>query len=560
MANTIFQVRNQIKADTYANWIKADPVLFDRELIAVVIPAEAGVAKTEPTVMFKLGDGTSKFSALGWASGLSADVYSWAKAASKPSYAASEISGLEAYIKGQVQDTDTQYKLEADSDNARKFYLYSKAKGDTTWNTTPVSTITIPASTLATGTSNGTVKFNGTDVAVKGLGSAAYRADTAFDEAGAASAVLGASSDKASANTVYGAKASASAAQATANAAMPKAGGTFTGLVTLSGAPTADLHAATKKYVDEAKSSAVSAAEADATSKASAAQTAAATDATTKANQALADAKAYVDTKTAGLTGAMHFRGEVTAVPPESGTYASGDVVIYGSKEYVYDGADWKEFGDEGSHVLKTQTVNGHALSGNITLTASDVGAATATDITNKINALDVAAVGGSGKYISTISETDGKISATAATLPTALKNPNALTVGDKTYDGSAAVTITASDLGAVTDVSGKQDKLTFDGTYNASTNKVATVSTVNNAIGALDVTDTAVAGQVVSAVNETGGKIAVTRRALVAEDIPTIAAFKVSGLATVATSGKIDDLTQTAYIIFDAGTATTVI
>ena len=121
-------------------------------------------------------------------------------------------------------------------------------------------------------------------------------------------------------------------------------------------------------------------------------------------------------------------------------------------------------------------------------------------------------------------------------------------------------MTITASDLGAVTDVSGKQDKLTFDGTYNASTNKAATVSTVNNAIGALDVTDTAIAGQVVSAVNETDGKIKVTRRALVADDIPTIAASKVSGLATVATSGKIDDLTQTNYIIFDAGTATTVI
>lgn len=560
MANTTFQVRNQIKADTYANWVKANPVLLDRELIAVVIPAEAGVAKTEPTVMFKLGDGTNKFSALGWASGLSADVYSWAKAASKPSYAASEISGLETYIKGQVQDTDTQYKLEADSNNARKFYLYSKAKGDTTWSTTPVSTITIPASTLVTGTSNGTVKFNGTDVAVKGLGSAAYKADTAFDEAGAASAVLGTSSDAASAATVYGAKAAAAAAQTKANAAMPKSGGTFTGLVTLSESPTSDLHAATKKYVDDAKSSAISTAAKDATSKANAAQAAAATDATTKANQALSDAKTYVDTKTAGLTGAMHFRGEVTAVPPKSGTYVSGDVVIFGSKEYVYDGTNWKELGDEGSHVLKTQKINGHALSGDITLTAADVGAATSGDITSKINELDVSAVGGSGKYISTISETNGKISATVETLPTALKSPNVLTVGDKTYDGSAAVTITASDLGAVTDVSGKQDKLTFDGTYNASTNKAATVSTVKNAIGALDVTDTAVAGQVVSAVNETDGKIEVTRRALAAEDIPTIAAAKVSGLATVATSGKIDDLTQTNYIIFDAGTATTVI
>ena len=40
-------------------------------------------------------------------------------------------------------------------------------------------------------------------------------------------------------------------AQATADAALPKAGGTLTGLLTLSGAPTDDLHAATKKYVDD---------------------------------------------------------------------------------------------------------------------------------------------------------------------------------------------------------------------------------------------------------------------------------------------------------------------
>lgn len=139
--------------------------------------------------------------------------------------------------------------------------------------------------------------------------------------------------------------------------------------------------------------------------------------------------------------------------------------------------------------------------------------------------------------------------------MPTALKNPNALTFGTKTYDGSAAQTITAADLGAITDISGKQDSLTFDGTYNA-----ATVSTVTNAINNLDVEDAEVTGEVVSAVSETNGKITVTRRALIEADIPTIGVAKVSGLAKVATSGKIDDLTQTAYIIFDCGSSSTVI
>lgn len=42
------------------------------------------------------------------------------------------------------------------------------------------------AATLVEGTANGTVKFNGTDVKVHGLGTAAYAATTAFDAAGAA--------------------------------------------------------------------------------------------------------------------------------------------------------------------------------------------------------------------------------------------------------------------------------------------------------------------------------------------------------------------------------------
>lgn len=53
-----------------------------------------------------------------------------------------------------------------------------------------------------------------------------------------------------------------------------------------------------------------------------------------------------------------------------------------------------------------------------------------------------------------------------------------------------------------------------------------------------LDVTDTAVATQLVSEVSQTDGKITVTRRALVAADIPELAQSKISGLET-ALEGK---------------------
>ena len=60
---------------------------------------------------------------------------------------------------------------------------------------------------IATGDTNGTIKVQDTDVAVKGLGSAAYTESTAYDAAGEAAKVLGTSDDTADTNTVYGVKA-----------------------------------------------------------------------------------------------------------------------------------------------------------------------------------------------------------------------------------------------------------------------------------------------------------------------------------------------------------------
>lgn len=492
-----FNTRIQLKYDTWNNWNSTAGkavVLKQGELATVYIPGttSSGQTTSEPALLIKVGDGTTKFENLPWVQAKAADVYEWAKAATKPTYTANEISGLDDYISGKVQDTNTTYQIVQDSTDGHIIKLQKKDLGEENWTT--VDTITIPDDdttyTLATGTTNGTVKFNGTEVAVAGLKSAAYQESTAFDSAGSASAVLGTSSDDAGAATVYGANKAATAAQTTANAAMPKSGGTFSGQVTLP-APSGANNAARKTDVDTA----------------------------------LQSAKDYVDEKTAGLTGAMHFVGTSTTDPTAAGgptvtgvtSFSKGDVVLYKKKEFVYDGTKWVELGDEGSYVLKTTTINNKPLSANITLSASDVGADASGTAAGLVNALDLTQVGGTGKYIQSITQTDGKVSATAGTLPTALKNPHALTFGTKTYDGSSNQTITASDLGAVTDVSGKQDKLTFDGTYNASTNKVATVSTVTNAI---------------------------------------------NGLAAIAKSGSVSDLTQPddVVIVFNCGSSSTVI
>lgn len=80
--------------------------------------------------------------------------------------------------------------------------------------------------------------------------------------------------------------------------------------------------------------------------------------------------------------------------------------------------------------------------------------------------------------------------------------------------------------------MAGKQATVSFDGTYDATKNRAATVSTVTTAIGNLNKADTAVAKKLVSAVRESNGIIEVERRELVAADIPTIAQSQVDGLA----------------------------
>lgn len=120
---------------------------------------------------------------------------------------------------------------------------------------------------IAEGTANGSVKVNGTDVSVHGLGSAAFTESTAYDAAGAAADALadaiGESTDEASADTIYGAKAfatsaAASAASDKADKVASATSGNFAGLdsngnLTDSGKKAADFATATQGgYADSA--------------------------------------------------------------------------------------------------------------------------------------------------------------------------------------------------------------------------------------------------------------------------------------------------------------------
>lgn len=81
-----------------------------------------------------------------------------------------------------------------------------------------------------------------------------------------------------------------------------------------------------------------------------------------------------------------------------------------------------------------------------------------------------------------------------------------------------------------------------------SATAKSEAIASAQAKIEALDVTDEAVAKKFVSAVSETDGKITVSRRELVADDVPNLGISKIDGLQT-ALDAKQDELVfNTAY------------
>ena len=131
MSDKILNTRIQLKYDTYANWIDetkvgkgANLVLKKGEIAFCEIPAGSNEATTAPTILFKVGDGTSTFKALKWASALAADVYSWAKEKTKPTYGANEIDYTKT-IKEKDGEGNVTTKTETVSTQAAIDALYT---------------------------------------------------------------------------------------------------------------------------------------------------------------------------------------------------------------------------------------------------------------------------------------------------------------------------------------------------------------------------------------------------------------------------------------------------
>ena len=117
MAEKTLNTRFQLPYDTYTNWSTKNPKLKKGEMVQVEVPAPKDAIIQAPSVLIKVGDGIHNFNDLAWTSGLAADIYDWAKAATKPSYKTSELTNDSGFLT-QHQSLDNYATIEYVNSNA----------------------------------------------------------------------------------------------------------------------------------------------------------------------------------------------------------------------------------------------------------------------------------------------------------------------------------------------------------------------------------------------------------------------------------------------------------
>lgn len=258
-----------------------------------------------------------------------------------------------------------------------------------------------------------------------------------------------------------------------------------------------------KKYTDEAKSSAIS------------------------------SAKSYTDTEIGKIPAAIVYKGDGTTVT-QSGdntvTFAVGEIPQSKVTSLTTDLA------------AKATTTALNAVKATADAAAPQATTYTKEEVDNKV----ASAVGSVYKMKGSVDDASALTALTGVVIGDVYNVVAAGTLNGEAFEaGSNFVAIKAGagnqtgmwdKLGGTIDLSAYAKSADVANTYAT---KTAVTSEIATKIGTLDKADTAVKGQVVSAVSETNGIITVSRRALVETDIPTIGMTKISGLST-ALSGKV--------------------
>ena len=598
--------RIALKYDSYENWQTHNPILLKGEIAIAELPVNGnkpgvGVPNAEgstpaiqntPNILIKVGDGTNPYNDLKFVSALAADVYSWAKAATKPTYSAGEITGLNDYISQTIQDTNTQYRIVAVDGAAYSYKLQKKDIGDADYTDVSGSLISLTdvdsrldtleaaigengavATKIAnaigaldyTGKADDAAKFvtnvtetNGiievttgsievADVPelpqskVTGLGTAlAGKQDNVpFENTPSESdkvATVQSIVNRIGALDHVAADDAASATKVVAEVTQAD------GIVTVKKVAVANI---LPDVTDTENGFVVAVNQTDgkiAVTHKSATDVLSFAGNYNGAENPIAT-RDYVTEAVADLNGAMHFIGTVDADPTvtkPTGTYKPGDVVLFGYDEYVYDGTKWVTLGNE-SIYAKDSEVNTKiaavrkeladtktALQGEIDGDIAAARTAITKEIGDKIETLDYTGKGSQGKFVTDVTETNGIISVTATNLV-----------------ASDIPVIEQSQVnGLGTALNNKQNVVPFEYTPSQS-DKVATVKSITERIGALDYSIAEEDNKVISAFTVTDGAL------------QTNSVKKVT-LAKVATTGKVEDIEQDGLVIINCGSATT--
>ena len=363
MAEHMIETRILLRYDTLSNWMSSTVILKQGEAAIAAAPFEYTIENTNdrpvhtpPAVGIKIGDGYHYFSELPWVQGVAGDVYSWAKAQTKPSYTATEIQGLAALVQqyvnslspggggGDVTVEARAYRLvNGTGENINKYYLQSKGATDEDWITDELNYIDLGSlATIVEWLGNVTDNFwniNGYTLSKINDKLAELNYSDTEDLSKVVTAV----------NQVNGKINVTHRILSTDNLSgtLPVSKG-GTGRVTfdydsvLVGNGT---NALTTKSIDSILTN----------------------------NNNLATNRAiitYIDNATAGVAGAMHYIGEATVeitnnstVNPRIEGYnfnnaQPGDVITFNYAEYVWTGGSWRLIGDERSYAIKGSIID----------------------------------------------------------------------------------------------------------------------------------------------------------------------------------------------------------
>ena len=503
--------RIALKYDSYENWVSNNPVLLAGEVAIATIPVNDHESmpthfQNLPNVVMKVGDGSSHYNDLKFVSALAADVYDWAKAAQKPTYKADEIVDLQKFVEDHSDfDTNTQYTIVPVAGAEYKYELKYKELSDTEFKsfTTPVVMDMSGADTRLkaleeaieglTGDAGGIAgAINGAIDALDSEKTQTAGADGLALHIKQENGVITEFSGSIAANT-YDAHGAAAAAEAAAkkhaddlmaqevidrDAAIlvetnaRKAAIEALDFAGVEGAQDGNVI----KFVDKiAQNDGVVTAELGELHFQSA------YNAETNKAATMKD----VTDAVADLAGAMHFRGVVegdtfeAAIAASGKTYAAGDIVLYKTVEYVYDGSKWVQLGDE-------------SLAGQL------------------IENLDVADIAvGADSTLKYVGQEDGALRAEAVKIQIAQSQVTglegrleAIEAEFGEADGSLAKQVAKN----------AADIATINGDDAGKSMRTVANDEATKAVGALNLEDAAVAGQYVAAVKQSNGVITVER------------------------------------------------